>query len=79
MFRLNLEMKPARLLIRERKSRAGILKAKHVKGLYFYSLSGKQHILSGVEISRVCVLSVQVFRNCFGREFSFTDVSEIPS
>lgn len=42
-------------------------------------LGGQQHILSGMQVTGVRVLPVQILRNSFGRKLCFADVSKIPS
>lgn len=44
-----------------------------------HSLGGQQHILSGMQVTGVRVLPVQILRNSFGRKLCFADVSKIPS
>lgn len=43
-----------------------------------HSLGGQQHVLPGVELRGVGVLSAQVFCRRFGWEFCFTHVAKIP-
>lgn len=53
--------------------------SQQIRKFFTKLLGGQQHILSGVQVTGVRVLSVQILGHGFSRELCFTNIPKIPS